>query len=159
MKKHNLLSTLGLFLFFNLSAQDHSMGSSSSHVLLNMKDIVWKAGPASLPKGAQMSIIEGDMSKPELFTIRLSLPPGYKVPNHWHTAVEHVTVLQGAFYMGKGENFIENVAIKLSKGGFALMPNKQPHFAFTKKRTIIQLHGMGPWTITYINPADDPRNK
>jgi hypothetical protein len=23
---------------------------------------------------------------------------------------------------------------------------------------IVQLHGTGPWGITYINPSDDPRN-
>jgi hypothetical protein len=24
---------------------------------------------------------------------------------------------------------------------------------------MIQLHGVGPWKINYVNPADDPRNK
>jgi hypothetical protein len=33
------------------------------------------------------------------------------------------------------------------------------HFAFTKADTVIQLHGMGPWGITYLNPADDPRKQ
>jgi len=23
----------------------------------------------------------------------------------------------------------------------------------------VQFHGMGPWVINYVNPADDPRNK
>ena len=25
--------------------------------------------------------------------------------------------------------------------------------------TVIQVHGVGPWSIIYVNPADDPRNK
>lgn len=154
-----------LFFLFNLSsieliAQEHNMGSGSNdHLRLNPNDIVWKDGPASLPPGAKMAIIEGDLSKPGLFTVRLSLPANYKVPPHWHPAVEHVTVLKGGFYMGTGEQFNESIAVKIGEGGFGLMPIKQPHFAFTKKRTIIQLHGMGPWGINYINPADDPRKK
>jgi hypothetical protein len=32
------------------------------------------------------------------------------------------------------------------------------HFGWTTGETIIQLNGMGPWTIQYINPKDDPRN-
>jgi hypothetical protein len=28
-----------------------------------------------------------------------------------------------------------------------------------KKATVIQVHGLGPFTITYVNPADDPRNQ
>jgi hypothetical protein len=33
------------------------------------------------------------------------------------------------------------------------------HFAWTKGETVIQLHGMGPWSIQYVNPDDDPRNQ
>src|SRR5688572_830520 len=153
-----------IILFTNssikLQAQDHNMSSGTdAHMRLNSDDIVWKDGPPSLPAGAKMATIEGDVSKPGLFTIRLLLPAKYKVPAHWHPAVEHVTVLKGGFYMGMGEQFNEATAVKIGKGGFGLMPVKQVHFAFTKKATIIQLHGMGPWGINYVNPADDPRKK
>lgn len=159
MKKLSALVILFLSIStVKLWAQDHNMGSGS-HVLLNTSNLVWKDGPASLPPGAKIAAIEGDMSKAELFTIRLSLPANYKVSPHWHPAIEHVTVIKGAFYMGTGEHFNEAAGVKLSEGGFALMPIKQAHYAFTKKRTVVQLHGMGPWGITYINPADDPRKK
>jgi hypothetical protein len=154
-----LIFILNLSLI-ELTAQDHNMGSGNdAHMRLNTNDIVWKDGPASLPAGAKMATIEGDLSKAGLFTIRLSLPANYRVPPHWHPAVEHVTVLKGGFYMGTGEQFNEAAAVKIAEGGFGLMPIKQPHYAFTKKRTIIQLHGMGPWGINYVNPADDPRKK
>jgi hypothetical protein len=32
------------------------------------------------------------------------------------------------------------------------------HFAAAKSETVVQLHGIGPWRINYLNPADDPRN-
>jgi hypothetical protein len=32
------------------------------------------------------------------------------------------------------------------------------HFVWAKGETVIQLHGVGPWSLTYVNPDDDPRN-
>jgi len=41
-----------------------------------------------------------------------------------------------------------------------VMQVKTPHFAYTTDEPVeIQLHGVGPWGITYLNPADDPRKK
>ena len=79
---------------------------------------------------------------------------------HWHPAVEHVTVISGTFYMGMGDKFKEKKAKKLTPGGFAAMEIGSRHYAFTKNEpSIIQLHGMGPWGITYVNPKDDPRKQ
>jgi hypothetical protein len=39
------------------------------------------------------------------------------------------------------------------------MPAQTNHFAYTKGEAIIQLHGIGPWGINYVNPADDPRKE
>ncbi len=36
-------------------------------------------------------------------------------------------------------------------------PAGTKHFAWAEGETILQLHGQGPWTITYVNAADDPR--
>jgi hypothetical protein len=30
------------------------------------------------------------------------------------------------------------------------------HFAWSSGETIVQVHGMGPFKIIYLNPADDP---
>ncbi len=139
-----------------LHAQNHAM---NNHILLNSKDLIWKDGPASLPKGSKMAVLEGDMSKEGPFTIRLMLPANYSIKPHWHPAIEHVSVIQGTFYMGSGEQYNENTATKLSVGGFAVMPIRHVHYAFTKGTSIIQLHGVGPWGITYVNDADDPRKQ
>jgi hypothetical protein len=37
------------------------------------------------------------------------------------------------------------------------MQPKTTHFAWTKGETVVQLHGTGPWGITYVNEMDDPR--
>jgi quercetin dioxygenase-like cupin family protein len=123
-------------------------------------DLTWKDGPVSLPTGARFATIEGNPSEAGPFTMRLQLPPNYKIPPHWHPAIEHVTILSGAFYMGLGERFDEAKAKKLPVGGFAVMAIGTRHFALTKEEgAVIQLHGIGPWGIHYVNPADDPRKK
>jgi len=30
------------------------------------------------------------------------------------------------------------------------------HYAWTDGETVVQVHGQGPFAITYVNPADDP---
>ena len=142
-----------------LSAQEKAGEHQLDHIMVVPKDITWKEGPASLPKGAMFAVVEGDPAKPAAFTMQLKLPANYKVPPHWHPAIEHVTVLSGSFHMGLGEVFEESKATKLPVGGFAVMAIGTRHFAFTKEKATIQLHGIGPWGITYVNPADDPRNK
>jgi hypothetical protein len=70
-----------------------------------------------------------------------------------------VTVISGSFNMGMGEKFDAGSAEALPTGSFAVMPAKTNHFAFTKEETIVQIHGMGAWGITYVDPAHDPRKK
>jgi len=80
-----------------------------------------------------------------------------RVPAHWHPADEHITVISGTFYMGMADKLDEAAAKELPAGSFVVMPAKHHHFALTKSETVVQLHGMGPWGINYVNPTDDPR--
>jgi hypothetical protein len=36
---------------------------------------------------------------------------------------------------------------------------KTAHYAEAKGETVVQIHGMGPWQVNYVNPADDPKKK
>lgn len=42
-------------------------------------------------------------------------------------------------------------------GSFGYWPVGMRHFAWAEGETVLQLHGRGPWTVTYVNPADEPR--
>ena len=134
----------------------HEMAAGHRFVLPG--DLKW-AAPPSLPPGARMAIVDGDPSKPGPFAFRLILPANYRVPPHFHPADERVTVLKGTFYMGRGEKFSASSARALPAGGFTTMPAGMRHFAFSKQGCTVQVHGMGPWGITYVNPNDDPRKK
>jgi quercetin dioxygenase-like cupin family protein len=91
--------------------------------------------------------------------MRLKLPANYRIPAHWHPADEHVTVISGTFNMGTGDVLDTTTGKTLPAGSFALMPAQMHHFAWTSEETVLQLHGVGPWQIHYINPADDPRTQ
>jgi hypothetical protein len=130
-----------------------------THVLVNSGELVWVDAPPGLPKGVKLAVLEGDPSKPGPFTMRGMVPANYMIAPHTHPGIEHVTVIQGEAYMGMGEKVDKAAAKKLAAGGFAVMPVGHVHYFFTKgKKATIQVHGVGPWGITYVNPADDPRN-
>lgn len=130
----------------------------SHHTMVDPDSLKWAPVP-SLPKGAQIAVIEGPLNEVVPFTFRLKFPANYQIPPHWHPAAERVTVLSGNFNMGSGETFDKSKSHSLNAGGMTIMPAKSPHFAWTGSETVVQLHGTGPWGITYLNPADDPRSK
>jgi quercetin dioxygenase-like cupin family protein len=144
-----------------LSAQEAAKAPAvgATHVMVTSGDLKWVDGPPSLPPGAKAAGMEGNAKEPGPFTMRLKFPANYKVSPHTHPADEHITVISGTFYMGMGDKFDETAAKELPTGSFVVMPTKQAHFAMTKGETVVQLQGVGPWGITYVNPADDPRNK
>lgn len=122
-------------------------------------ELKWANGPGSLPRGAHFVVLEGDPSKEGLFTMRLRLPDGYQIAPHYHSGVEHVTVLAGTFNVGVGDKFDKAATKPMPAGTFGYWPPPMRHFAWAQGETVLQLHGMGPWTVTYVNPADDPRRK
>ncbi len=135
------------------------MSHIADHIMVMPDGITWVDAPPSLPPGAKVAVIEGDPKVAGLFTMRLKIPRHYMIMPHFHPADEHVTVIKGKFSMGLGEKFNEAAAKEIPTGGFAVMIAGTRHYALAKKPCIVQLHGMGPWGITYVNPADDPRNK
>jgi quercetin dioxygenase-like cupin family protein len=132
---------------------------SKEHGLIQPPEVKWGAAPASVPPGAQGAVLQGDPAKPGPFTMRLKLPDAYRIPPHYHPAIEHITVLQGMFVLGMGDTVDAAKEKPLGAGSFAFMPAGMRHFVRAQGETIVQLHGTGPWAITYVNPADDPRKK
>lgn len=132
--------------------------SDAGHIMVVPADLKW-ADVSSLPPGAKLTVIEGPLNEANPFTFRLKFPADYKIPAHWHPAIEHVTVISGTFNMGTGDMLDPSKTMPLAAGSIAIMQPKTNHFAWTREETIIQVHGVGPWGITYVNPADDPRKK
>lgn len=121
-------------------------------------DLPWKDA-ASLPPGAKIAVLEGDPSKDGLFLMRIRLPDGFHIPPHTHPKTERVTIMSGIFHIAMGERLERSAARALPAGSYGFWPAGMKHTAWAEGETIVQVHGVGPWAINYVNPADDPRNK
>ena len=167
------MQSLGLLLLALLAAtalyvaqageeknKSHPDKGEMKHVVVTPDELKWGPAPAGLPPGAKIAVVVGDPKKAGVpYVLRAKFPDGYKVMPHWHPVDENVTVLKGTFLMGTGEKFDAKTAMELPPGGFSHMPKGTKHFAMAKGETVIQVHGIGPFEITYVNPEDDPRKK
>ena len=161
MRRHTLLGAAILTLA--ACSNDSATASAPRTPLLSLlataapeEDIQWGPAPPIFPKGAEFAVLQGDPSKPDEFTVRLRFPNGYKIPPHTHPTVENVTVLKGTFLAGMGEQFVEANLKEFGRDGFASIPANHAHYAMARGQTIVQVHGLGPFVLTYVNPADDP---
>lgn len=126
---------------------------------VNAGAIKWGPAPSFLPAGAKIAVIAGDPSKQGMFVLRLDMPKNYAIAAHNHPTSEYVTVISGDFHIGMGDKLDKAKGIHLTRGGFGVAPAQMNHYAWTTSRTIVQVHGEGPFAITYVNKADDPSNK
>lgn len=110
----------------------------------------------SLP-GAYCALLDGDPSKKGPYIVRLKLPANYKVPPNWQTATIFVTVISGSYHIGVGDKFDREQGKTLMAGSSVVIPSKSHLYFWTTQEVILQVHGIGPWNVHYIDPSDDPR--
>lgn len=143
-----------------VSAASHADKTADHDTQLYSPDkIQWKDGPASFEKGAQIAVLEGDPAKEGPFVMRLKLPDGFHIRPHTHPKVERVTVIAGTFLLAMGEKLERANATPLKAGSYGFWPAGMKHTAWAQGETVVQVHGIGPWSIVYVNPADDPRTR
>ena len=129
---------------------------AATHVMASPSTLTWGDAPPSLPPGAKMALVSGDPTKPVPFVLRAQLPAGYKIAPHWHPTDEHVTVISGTVALGMGEKFDEAALKDTPTGGYFVAPAEMRHFFMSRTAATIQVHGVGPFAVNYVNPADDP---
>ena len=125
-------------------------------IYMNTKDVKWGDAPPVFVKGAKMAVLSGDPGKEGAFVARLQLPANYKIAPHWHSKDEDLTIISGAFYLAEGDKMETGHAHLLKAGAYHHLPAKTHHYAYSKGPAVVQINGMGPFDITYVDPKDDP---
>ena len=119
--------------------------------IMHFGDLKW----TPIIKGCDLATVSGDPSADGApFVVRLRCVDGAKIPAHWHPTDENVTVLKGTFLAGMGETFDETKLTTMNVGNFVTMPKEMRHFAMSKGDTIVQVHGMGPFKVNWVNPSE-----
>jgi len=129
------------------------------HAVVTSGDLKWGPAPPGLPAGAEVAVVDGDPSKPGPYVMRAKFPAGYRVQPHFHPTDENLTIISGSLSVGMGDKFDDTSLKALGAGDFVRMPKQMHHYATAKDAVTFQIHGMGPFAITYVNPSDDPRKK
>ena len=124
------------------------------------KGLKWTDAPPGLPSGAKIAVVSGDPGKAGDFKIRIKMPADYAVAPHHHPTDEVVRVVSGGpLAYGMGDKINTSAAGSLEKGYHVTLMANMNHWASTTAATEIEVSAMGPFAITYVNPADDPRKK
>ena len=151
MRRHHAIA-IAAFVAIAASIAPQSAGAQSAAPALK-----WGAAPPVFEPGAQMAVLQGDPSKAgEEFTVRLRLPNGYKIAPHTHPTAENITVIEGTFLVGMGSTLDRTKMMALPRGAFVSAPAEHAHYAVARGETVVQVHAIGPFALTYVNPADAP---
>jgi quercetin dioxygenase-like cupin family protein len=152
---------LVLAALYWLSSPAHSQRSTEAvatgkHTAMSPAEMKWGEAPPVFRKGARMAVLYGEPDKDgALYVVQLRAPAGYKIMPHFHPRDENVTVINGAFGVGMGDTFEPNIKA-LPVGSFFSMPAGMHHFAMCPSECTVQVTGIGPFKLTYVNPSDDP---
>jgi len=141
----------------SLAAQGPSAKAAPAAKPAHATALKWGPAPDVFPAGAKMAVVSGDPSKAAMFSVELSMPNGYKIPPHFHPTDEAVEVKSGTFLFAMGDKFDATQLKAMPAGGKGTVPANGHHFAEAKGATVVQVTAMGPFAMTYVNPADDPR--
>jgi quercetin dioxygenase-like cupin family protein len=127
------------------------------HTVVAADAVKWGPAPPSLPPGAQAAVLMGHPAQPGPFVLRLKFPAGFKVPPHRHSKDELLTVISGRLGIGAGER-ADPALEPLPAGSFVHLPAGMAHYAQAAGgEAIVQINGVGPFDVTYVDPDDDPR--
>ena len=115
------------------------------------------------PMSGDVEILYGDPEAiGEPFVMRIRELPGTVVPPHSHPVDEHITVVQGTWYFGLGEEFNPQALAELEAGTYAFAPKGSWMFGYSPDGAIVQVHGIGPFQIDWyggLKTLDDPNAK
>jgi hypothetical protein len=137
-------------------AKTDAKPDAGGHAMYTPGDIKWADAPPVLPAGAKIAVLAGDPFKPGYYSLRLKLPAKYKIAPHTHPIEEYVTVLSGDFSAGMGDKLDAKAVKSFPTGSFMVMPANMAHYVVLAKETTVEISGIGPFAMTYVNPADDP---
>jgi quercetin dioxygenase-like cupin family protein len=122
------------------------------------ENIDWEPFPG-FPPAARLAVVVGHPSEAAPYVVRVKLPSGQKLMPHRHHEDRVYTVISGVFYIGRGDEFDENKLEAYPPGAVVVLPAGTSHFHWARSgEYITQVTAIGPISLEYVHPQDDPRS-
>jgi hypothetical protein len=122
------------------------------------EDVDWEPF-ASFPPSARLAVVVGHTSEPGPYVVRVKVPSGVKLMPHRHHEDRVYTVISGIFYIGLGGQFDETKLQAYPVGAVVVLPGGTAHFHWARSgEYVTQVTAIGPISLDYVSPQDDPRN-
>jgi hypothetical protein len=114
----------------------------------------------TFPPDQRFETVSGDPAKSGApFVIRIHAEAGYIIMPHTHPIDENIVVVKGSWAVGMGDRFNRQALEPMEVGTYALVPKTMAHFALSKTETILQVHGIGPFTTRWVVPMYELTDK
>jgi quercetin dioxygenase-like cupin family protein len=134
-------------------------------VRTTLAEINWPKTPSKQPgsamrPGLETVFLTGDGKQKELYSLVFKAPPNTVIPPHSHPDDRSCFVLSGLWFFSYGNIRSEGDLKALPPGSHYTEPGGAAHFAGTREQeAIVECTAVGPTGTTFVNPANDPRNK
>jgi quercetin dioxygenase-like cupin family protein len=104
--------------------------------------------------GTRSVAIYGDSSKPGLYVLQITFPPGRGSRPHFHSTARYINVLKGTWWVSTGpasDVYNPDNMKKVEAGTFIYEPPNGHHYDMAKdEEVVVQISGMGPVITTSI---------
>ena len=105
-------------------------------------------------EGARSIIIYGNPSKPGMYVMQITWPPGTGSRPHFHNTARYINVLKGTWYAAWGPEadvYNPENMVAVPEGTFIYQPPGGHHYDMAKdEEVIVQIMGIGPVITTSI---------
>jgi hypothetical protein len=150
-----------IFSFFAIAAQEGKLIQQR----ITADEIPWSKSVSNRPgsgmqPGLETVFVVGDGNQKGLFSLVFKVPAHTAVQPHSHPDERSCFVLSGLWYFAYGTVRDETKLKALPPGSNYTEPARAVHFAGTREQeAVVECTAVGPTGTTFVNPADDPRNK
>jgi hypothetical protein len=146
-----LIKAFMLSALFTVCANNAQAQNVGHHVVVPLN---------TMKPGQWVEKVWGDPSKPgEPFVLSIHQDAGYITLPHVHSTDESITVVKGTWSLGMGPRFDQAALEPMEIGSFGMAPRNMAHFALSKTETILQVHGIGPFTSTVVDSVYELTDK
>lgn len=105
-------------------------------------------------EGSRTVNIFGDPSKPGIYVIQITFPPGRGSRPHFHSTARYITLLKGTWWVSTGPEsdvYDPDNMRKVEPGTFIYEPPGGHHYDMAKdEEVVVQIMGMGPVVTTSL---------